>query len=438
MTNPPGWNAPDPASHGQEPPPPGAWTGSGTHPGWGDGGGGIPPGSGPPPGAGHGSPGAGQGPPPGSGPPPGAGHGPPSPKPGIIPLRPIGLGEILDGAVTYIRQNPKATLGLSAIIVGISNIIVLLAQLLIFRGAGQLAELEPADFNSAEEILQVFAPSIAVGALTVVVTVLANLVLTGMLTAVVGRAVLGEHATMGRAWRQVAPRIPALLGAALLIVGMIGGLLLCFLAPGLLLAAFGSAAAGAGLAVLAFIAWIPLAVWVYVLFSLATPTIVLERAGVRAALGRSRRLVLGSWWRVFGILALALLITILIQAVLSAPFSIVQQVFFFSDVPAGGGASIDNALGTLFIGQVIATAGTIVAGTVAQPFSAGVPALLYTDLRMRREGLDMQLQSAAGIAPTPPGTTPPGAPGAPPGAAGPPLGAAGPHPHGPPPPPESR
>lgn len=396
MTDPPGWSAPGPESHhGRHGTPPGD-PGNAAPPGWG-GPGGVPPGAGPPP----------------------AGFGrPPDPKPGIIPLRPIGLGEILDGAIAYIRRNPKATLGLSAIIVGVSNVIMLLTQLVVFRGVGRLATLEPADFNSAEELLRIFAPSIGAGAVSVVITVLAGLVLTGMLTAVVGRAVLGEHATMSGAWHQVAPRIPALLGTAALIVGMIGGLLLCLLAPALLAAAAGSGTASAALAVVAVLAWLPLAVWIYVIFALATPTVVLERAGVRAALGRSRGLVRGSWWRVFGILALALVITVLIQMVLSAPFSIVQQVLFGVGGTTG---AVDSALSTLFLGQVIATVGAIVAGTVAQPFSAGVPALLYTDLRMRREGLDMQLQSTAGVGPMAPGAPAPGG--------------GGPQSHGPPPPP---
>jgi len=46
--------------------------------------------------------------------------------------------------------------------------------------------------------------------------------------------------------------------------------------------------------------------------------------------------------------------------------------------------------------------GGVVAGAVARPISAGVAVLLYVDLRMRREGLDLVLQTAAssGAAPT--------------------------------------
>ena len=46
---------------------------------------------------------------------------PPVVKPGVIPLRPLGVGEILDGAVTTIRRNPAPMLGLSAIVAVITS-----------------------------------------------------------------------------------------------------------------------------------------------------------------------------------------------------------------------------------------------------------------------------------------------------------------------------
>ena len=44
---------------------------------------------------------------------------------------------------------------------------------------------------------------------------------------------------------------------------------------------------------------------------------------------------------------------------------------------------------------VFVVIGTILGGTVAQPFLAGVLALLYVDRRMRAEGLDLVLQQDA-------------------------------------------
>ncbi|GFG62508.1 hypothetical protein MMUR_66440 [Mycolicibacterium murale] len=60
----------------------------------------------PPPGYPH------QGYPPPGYPPPGYPTLPPvALQPGVIPLRPLTLGDIFNGAVRYVRVNPKATLG---------------------------------------------------------------------------------------------------------------------------------------------------------------------------------------------------------------------------------------------------------------------------------------------------------------------------------------
>jgi hypothetical protein len=47
------------------------------------------------------------------------------------------------------------------------------------------------------------------------------------------------------------------------------------------------------------------------------------------------------------------------------------------------------------LGLLISGVGQIVAGTVFYPFTAAVTALIYVDLRMRREGLDVELLRAA-------------------------------------------
>jgi hypothetical protein len=127
-----------------------------------------------------------------------------------------------------------------------------------------------------------------------------------------------------------------------------------------------------------------LMVWLYVLFVLAAPAVVIERLGVRAALARARLLVKGRWWRVSGILLLTLLITIFMGFfALRIPFLVVEYVFFGND---RGGIEV-------FLQLALDTAGRIVSWTLTIPFDAGVIALLYVDRRMRREGFDLELQT---------------------------------------------
>jgi hypothetical protein len=92
---------------------------------------------------------------------------------------------------------------------------------------------------------------------------------------------------------------------------------------------------------------------------------------------------------------------------------------------AGGGNSLLPSTGGNAAGILISAVGGVVAGAVARPISAGVAVLLYVDLRMRREGLDLVLQTAAGSDTAPTGDEfaslwRPGAQTAPPGSGAPP------------------
>ena len=405
-------------------PPPQPWFPPGSQPG---GYGQAPPGAGVPPGTGYGQPGYGQpgygqpgyGQPgagqPGYGPPgygqapgsaygqpgygrPGAGYGPPpggwasppqAPKPGVIPLRPIAVGEILDGAFTSIRRNPKATLGIAAVVLTISAVIttglevVLLSQLGLNTGTGRTL--------TGAQLAGMLAVVIPSGLTALILAFIVQILLTGLLTAVVGRSVLGDRITAGDAWRIARPRLPALLLATLLtglaLIGPWAGLAVVLIAlgvaglPGGLLIAIGF---------LGVIASVVLDVWFWTMFSMSAAAVVLERRGPAQALGRSWRLVRKSFWRVFGILLLAGIIVLVASSVLRLPFTVISAAFSSGSTPFA--EAVRPGVASLVIGAV----GGIVAGAITQPISAGVTVLLYVDLRMRREGLDLALQTATG------------------------------------------
>jgi hypothetical protein len=398
-------------------PPPQPWFPPGSQPG---GYGQAPPGAGVPPGTGYGQPGYG---PPGTGQPgygqpgygqpgygeapgsaygqpgygpPGAGYGAPpggwapppqAPKPGVIPLRPIAVGEILDGAFTSIRRNPRATLGIAAVVLTISAVIttslevLLLSQLGVNTGTDQTL--------TSAQLAGMLAVVIPSGLTALVVAFIVQILLTGMLTAVIGRSVLGDRITAGQAWRVALPRLPALLLATLLtglaLIGPWAGL-----AAVLIVLAVAGAPGGliAAAAVLGVIASGVLDVWFWTMFSMSAAAVVLERQGPARALGRSWRLVRRSFWRVFGILLLAGIIVLVASSVLRLPFTVISAAFSSGSAPLA--QAIQPSVASLLIGAV----GGIIAGAITQPISAGVTVLLYVDLRMRREGLDLALQTA--------------------------------------------
>ena len=346
---------------------------------------------------GYGQPGSGQ---PGGYGPPGA---PPSyprwqsqpqaPKPGVIPLRPLGVGEILDGAFTSIRRNPRATLGIAALLLTASAVITTTLSLILVHYVGTVNLPTPGQQLTTEQasrlltrMAEVLAPTAAVSA---VLAFIVDTVLTGLLTVVIGRSVLGHKITAGEAWRIARPRMAALIGVTLLIPLILIGLWVAYGTVLVILAVL-HAPGGliGGLAALGAIAAIILTIWFAVMFRMAAQVVVLEREGPVRALARSWRLVRGSFWRVLGITLLAGLIVLVTAGVLQIPFGLLAAL-------AGGGNSLLPATGGNVAGILISAVGGVVAGAVARPISAGVAVLLYVDLRMRREGLDLVLQTAA-------------------------------------------
>jgi hypothetical protein len=305
-----------------------------------------------------------------------------------VPLRPLGLGEILDGAFTCIRLYPRATLGLSAIVVAVTQAIQLPLTWLLLRDAAALDTegLETGTVDN-DEVIKFVVEASAVALVSLAITFLALLVLTGMLTAIIGKAVLGQPAPIGEAWATIRPQLGRLVGLSLLTGLLVVLAFAAGLVPGVLLAVAGGAPAGAvTLLVIGGLLGFVAAVYLYVTLSLGTPALVLEKQRVGAALRRSRELVRGAWWRIFGILLLSTIIAQVIGGIIALPFEL-----------AGSGTSLfdPNAGAPSFVGLLLSAIGGVVGGTVTQPFTAGVVALLYVDRRIRREALDVALLAAS-------------------------------------------
>ncbi|MGV9270133.1 DUF7544 domain-containing protein [Kitasatospora sp. NPDC003701] len=302
---------------------------------------------------------------------------PVSPKPGVIPLRPLGLGEILDGAVSTIRKHWRTTLGLSLGVAVVEQAAVTGTQLAV---NGDTGDLTP--------VLSALA--------SLPVTMLLSVVAAALLTMVVSRAILGQSATVRDAWRDARPRMLQLTGLTLL-TGLIGaGIVLLGFAPmiGYLLAGAGEPAIAALLFVVGLLS-IPVAIWIWIQLSLAAPALMLEKQGVMTALSRSRRLVRGSWWRLFGINLLSQVLAGIVAGIISVPFTVAGLVLGFDDlvgqVDAGDTATLPTAV-------LITTAiAGVIASTLTIPFTATIGVLLYVDQRIRREALDIELARAAGL-----------------------------------------
>jgi hypothetical protein len=289
-------------------------------------------------------------------------------KPGVIALRPLNIGDILDGAVTAIRKYPLLILGVSALVAVVSALLNLGASLWLLPDIQQVANLDPGTVTQAQamdQALDLLGSSAVVLGITLVITMLTGTFLSGFLTVVMGKAVLGRPVSFGDAVKELKSRFAPLLGVTVLYsLAVVAGAILCL---------------------------IP-AIPVYVFFALASPALILERSTVGQAFGRSRKLVSGSFWRVFGILLLAFLISLLITIVIGIPFNLGSGAFD-SFINPGDVAELSTGA------MILQSVGTIIAQTIVTPFVALVTVLVYIDQRMRKEGMDIELARAAGVTP---------------------------------------
>jgi hypothetical protein len=380
---PPGYGQP---GYGQAPPP---GYGQPGQPAYGQYGQQPPPGYGPP--QGYGQPG--YGPPPGYGQPGQPSWGqqapwgppPPAPKPGIVPLRPLGVGELLDGALSLIRSNPRTVLGLAAVISAVS---ALLQTVGLWFSLRFIDAAQPVAGTTEVDIAAELTSLVSGGVAQLVPTLVAGflqVLASGLFIVLVGAAVLGRRLDAGQTWASLRPRMLPLVGVTLLIG--VGGFLAVAVMVGVIVAlafAIGPWAALPG-AVIGIGGTIAL-VYVYVKLALASPALVMEGVGVVTSLKRSWVLVRRSWWRVLGILILSAIITSLLTTVVTVPITLIATLI--------GGFS-ESLVPTVLASGVA----TLVAGIITLPFSAAVTGLLYIDLRMRREALDIELVSA-GVQPS--------------------------------------
>src|SRR4051812_20393973 len=332
-----------------------------------------------------------------SGPPGWGSAGYAKPPAGIVPLRPLSVGEILDGSFQAVRSNARTMVGTAAAVVAGVTVLSLVPDALLLHGLRDNPALTSGSSASLEDQLDLVAGLGESRGVSLVLTFIAVTVLNALLIVPVSEAVLGRRMDAGAMWRRARGRVLAALGLALLI-GLVTVLaLVVLLGPGVVALVARSNDAGVILLLAGLAGVVVVLFLLYTRWSLAAPALMLENASVTTAMRRSWRIVRGSTWRVFGILLLAGIIVNIGQAVITVP------VGLLAGLPAAGLDSPYENLPITFAQLLISGGGTIVAGAIFYPFSAAVSALLYIDLRMRREGLDVRLARAAAEG-TPAGT----------------------------------
>jgi hypothetical protein len=289
-------------------------------------------------------------------------------------LRPMDIASLLDSAFALYRRHFALLAGI-AVILGVPESIInaLISALTFARTAttSSTGSLNIVSFRSA-------AP-----AGTGIVGVAFGAIITGAIAYAVARIYLGEPVTVESAYRGVGMRGFLRLIGAILLGALIG--ILLFLIPAVLLIVgiVSGFALLDGVAAILFFAAALAGLYLFVMWQFVPQAIVVEGHGVVDAFRRSWHLVEGTWWRVFGIyLVLSIMVGIL--------GSIVGGI-------AGGILAVSGGdRGAIFLAQLIAQFVTV----LITPFQLCAMTLLFFDLRVRKEGFDLEQMVRAMDEPT--------------------------------------
>jgi hypothetical protein len=313
------------------------------------------------------------------------------PQPGVIPLRPLGLGDILKGSFLALGRSWLPLLGFY-LLATLAVALVVFVPLLLVAAAG--ADGGP----PAVLAFSAFGP---VGA-TLGVLIVSALALAVPMVAL-RDTVVGRKVTWSNLWERIGSRTMRVLGTFLLTA--------CLALPFLLVVGLGVAGIaggihldGAGGVVLGIVGFLLLCaglvgmVWMVYRLIFAPAITVLEGLGPVASLRRSAALVKGDWWRIFGISYLmgmiagaigyvAMLLVVMIGALMLIP----TFASMGSSVEAGPTWGI-AAIVTVVVLVLLMTA----VQTLTITLSTYTIGLLYVDQRIRRENFAETLLAAAG------------------------------------------
>nr|WP_243848745.1 glycerophosphoryl diester phosphodiesterase membrane domain-containing protein [Lysinibacter cavernae] len=140
------------------------------------------------------------------------------------------------------------------------------------------------------------------------------------------------------------------------------------------------------------------AIWIGVKLSLVSVCIVFEDLGVRAAIARSWRLTSGYFWRTFGTVLLLNVIISVASNIILTPISFIFGIFMGMLSPNGDSGQF---IGAMIAFYVITIALSLVISAITLVAQTACYALIYIDLRMRKEGLDVELMRFTETYPNP-------------------------------------
>lgn len=302
-------------------------------------------------------------------------------------MQPMSFTDILDGMFTLYRHHFRLFLGIAVVYLVIA---FLIDQMYAFTA-----------FNLGME----GAPPILFYHL--LGTFLLSLLVGGALIYASAHVFLKRDITAGDALKQTLQRYFPLLGSALLWVLAIFSPFIVIIGMPFLIY-FGGQLDNALLWMLmglgAFIIGIPFSIYFGVRWGLYSLPVLFEKTSATKALSRSTELVKGTWWRVFGIMVAIFLITFMISFILQTSFWTLFNSITGPTLAekAAEEPTVWESIRILFVptpndigwsAYLIRSFVTLSIAALLMPIGSIGSALLYFDMRIRKEAYDLEVQA---------------------------------------------
>lgn len=302
-------------------------------------------------------------------------------QPGIIALRPLSFGDFLAAPFKAMRFNRSVILGGPLMFTLAATALSVTSLWLLFNDP-QLGLLSTSTVPAG-----ITTQTVVVGLLALIAVLMADVLSSTIIAPGVARAVLGERITLRAAWDQVRGKLWQVLLLYLVTAVAISAVIVLAAVPMIIAIATDSTLWIVLGTLLVVAVLVPVTFIVTLITGLARPIIVLERVSAMKALGRSWRLMKGRfWWSVLIIFVTAVLINIA-TSFLQGGAQILSTVALL--------AAPGNETAALIVGFAIYGLAMVVSFVVTYAYIGSVFTLMYTDMRMRHEGFDLDLARAA-------------------------------------------
>jgi len=289
-----------------------------------------------------------------------------------MPLRPLQLGDFLSLPMKAISANRAVILGGPLLCV----VIVMLAA--TFAATMWAIDQQDVFLYANAKLVPWSGRTIAATIVTGVLYLVTDAAAKVVVVPGVSRAILGERIGLGKAWAIARPRFPQVL-LFYFLSSLIGA--------GVYFSIVALIDAGAfALAVPLILVAIPGSLFAAVFLGIAISAIILERIGAAASFKRAFSLMRGSSWRLVGNL---FIVGFVLNMVTGAIVGLVEVILIVATVAS---SSLGVIIAVIIVFMVIVT---VVTAIVQYSFMGSLFTLMSVDLRIRSEGLDVDLARSA-------------------------------------------